>query len=129
MTTSEDFVAFLQARLKEEASLALAASPGPWHLNAEEDEVLAVDDVPVAEAFALSGQQLRATARHIRAHHPERVLADIDAKRRLLDMHAPEPGQHPDFCRHDRHKLPCPTQRWLAAPYSEHPDYVQKWRP
>ncbi|MGW4051507.1 DUF6221 family protein [Streptomyces sp. NPDC004779] len=81
----DDLIAFLRARLNEDAELALAASPGPWHPNEEHDEVHAVDDIVVAEGFALSGRQLRATVDHIARHDPARVLAEVYAKRMLLD--------------------------------------------
>jgi hypothetical protein len=85
-------VEFLRARLNEREQMARAASPGPWRPNAEHDEVVAVDDVTVAEGFALSGRQLRATVDHIAANDPTYVLADVAAKRAILaklDEYAP----------------------------------------
>jgi hypothetical protein len=76
---------FLRARIAERRALALAASPGPWHVNEEADEVLAVDGITVADGFALSGRQLRATAQHIAMHDPTAVIADCDAKLALID--------------------------------------------
>jgi len=60
---------------------------------------------------------------------PERVLAEVEAKRRMLDLHQSTAGQHPDFCGHDMHELPCPTVRLLALPYAGHEGYREEWRP
>jgi hypothetical protein len=80
-----DLADFLRARLLERRALAEAASPGLWSVNAESDEVVAIDGITVADGFALSGRQLRATTAHIAANDPKYVLADIDAKLALLD--------------------------------------------
>jgi hypothetical protein len=82
---SADLVTWLRAALDDDQRAAESASPGPWHPNAESDEVWAVDDVPVAEGFALSGNQLRATVVHIVRWDPVRVLAEVAAKRAILD--------------------------------------------
>lgn len=76
---------FLKARILERRALAEAASPGPWHANEEGDEVVAVDGITVADGFALSGRQLRATVQHIAANDPDDVIADCDAKLALVD--------------------------------------------
>lgn len=79
-----DDARFLRGRLDEEAALAEASSPGPWRANAESDEVIAVDGVTVADGFALSGRQLRATTEHIAFHDPIHILAQINEKRRTI---------------------------------------------
>lgn len=76
---------FLRARYAERRAIAEAASPGPWHANDEADEVVAVDGLTVAEGFALSGRQLRATVDHIAANDPTDVIADLDARLALVD--------------------------------------------
>jgi hypothetical protein len=86
---------FLRARIAERRALAEAASPGPWRTNAEHDEVLAADGITVAEGFALSGRQLRATVDHIAANDPTAVIADCDAKLALIDEIEPPPDDDP----------------------------------
>jgi hypothetical protein len=81
-----ELIEFLRAQLDEAERVAQAASPGPWRLNAEGDEVWAVDDELVADAHALSGAQIRATAQHIARQDPASVLADITAKREIIDL-------------------------------------------
>jgi hypothetical protein len=60
---------------------------------------------------------------------PARVLAECEAKRRVVKLHSAESGQHPDFCGHDLRELPCPTLRLLALVYADHPDYLPEWKP
>jgi hypothetical protein len=132
----DDLMQFLRDRLAIEEHVAKAASPGPWHINAEGDEVLAVDDIVVADGFALSGRQLRATTEHIARHDPARVLREVEAKRRLLDLHEPGTQEYVDgdvcmVCtlQGDGPYYPCDTLRLLALPYADHPDYREDWRP
>lgn len=110
---------FLLARIAEDEALASAASPGPWHTNPEQDQVLAVDDITVADGFALSGRQMRATSNHIARHDPARVLAECEAKRLLVAEILPT---NPDYD-------PRYVQKVLALPYADHPDYDEAWRP
>lgn len=82
--SEDEMVATLFAQANEDEMAAKAASPGPWHLNAEGDEVLAVDGITVAEGFALSGRQLRATAKHVARHDPDRAFRGVAATRAIL---------------------------------------------
>ena len=67
--------------------------------------------------------------------HPARVLADVEAKRRIVDEHSDQPGW-PHECQGwvldgQRRDVGfwenCPTLRLLALPYASHPDYRQEW--
>jgi hypothetical protein len=127
---SSDLIAFLKARLAEDAVLAAAASPGPWRVNAESDEVLAVDDITVAEGFALSGRQLRATTEHIARWHPLRVVAEAEAKRQAVDhyerIRAVTKDEEPYLLAEGAVRKQIQI---MALPYANHPDYRQEWRP
>lgn len=70
---------------------------------------------------------------------PERMLADIEAKRRIIDEHAITQtyatGQdlrrvQIDVCKtcSNKHGVPCATLRALALPYTGHPGYQPEWR-
>ncbi|MFJ9671349.1 DUF6221 family protein [Streptomyces sp. NPDC101221] len=144
-----DIADFLRARYAEQRALALAASPGPWQANDEHDEVIANDGITVAEGFALSGRQLRATVDHITAHNPAAVIADLDAKLALVDMHPPE--EIDEYSRRpwdtftvqcaseswkvysdaeNRVEYPCRTLRLLAQPFAGHADHKgEEWAP
>ena len=40
------------------------------------------------------------------------LLSAIDA---VLELHQPEPGQHPDFCGADLREMPCPTVAAISS--------------
>lgn len=125
MTSMDDLVAFLRARLDSLEELANAARAAP----ATERE--AHWPYPERLAHMLLASKLR----------PDYVLADIDAKRQIIDLH---PCVGDDIgepfcvtCTPDQDlylenlvgKWPCPTLRLLALPYADHPDYRGEWRP
>ncbi|MGW5173141.1 DUF6221 family protein [Streptomyces sp. NPDC004082] len=129
-----DIADFLRARYAERRALAEAASPGPWHANAEHDEILAVDGVTVADGFALSGRQLRATVDHIVAHDPNAVTADCDTKLALvdeLDYEPPAVDTESDEALHARRAHPAweyattegPRKQWDDVDVPPHDDY------
>lgn len=122
-TITSDLIAFIAARLDEDERAALAASPWPWSLNEEHDTVLAVDGEVVAEAFALSSNQLRKTAEHIARHDPARVLREVKAKRATIESHR---WHGPDGCEENQF---CPLLTAMAAAYADHADYRAEWAP
>jgi hypothetical protein len=79
----------------------------------------------------------------IRHMSPARVLAECEAKRRIIEEHAPDKGYELDTCHrcadwedpgwdHEPPPsvvYPCLTLRALALPYASHPDYRDEWRP
>jgi hypothetical protein len=63
-------------------------------------------------------------------YDPARVLAECEAKRRILDLH--RSGEVCDPCSGWLGTDPaadCPTLRLLALPYADHPDYrAAEWK-
>jgi hypothetical protein len=62
---------------------------------------------------------------------PARVLAECEAKRRIVELHAGYRDElsgfwYCDAC--DRSHWPCETLMILAQPYSDHPDYLKEWK-
>jgi len=88
---------------------------------------------PTACGISITDDQVleHARARHIARHDPARVLADCEAKRRIVGLHERRPDW-PDCqeCgdRDDIKPWPCSTLRLLALPYADHPDYRPEWR-
>ena len=78
---------------------------------------------------------------HIGLSH-ERMLAEVEAKRRIVAVHGSREvasldratwAQSFTVCRRcwegDRQVVaPCPTLRLLALPYADHPDYDEAWQ-
>lgn len=101
-----DLTEFLLARFDEEAANA------EWIHDSSED------DLRLLEFY---GQ--------CTCGRPARVLAEVAAKRRIVQLHVSGeawcdhcagPGDIDDSC---------PTLRALASVYADHPDYRQEWKP
>lgn len=160
----DDLVQFLRARYDEETVLAQradAVDPSPWRADVsngrpsrdqdrhktgefwEGQAGMVVDrdgndlwDCEGSSALSMTSESAQHTARH----HPARVLAEVDAHRKLLDLHSPlnVEGDAITGCttcswRDEMDELwvqwPCPTLRVLALPYADRPDYREEWRP
>jgi hypothetical protein len=155
-------VEFLRARLDEDEAAANAAPGSTWTTFSQSDiagasvydeqwRLLSPAHYDHDNALgAKRGPRYIEDARdqlvaHIARHDPARVLAEVEAKRRILDEHTKD-----SICVDGREcckrcvvdieiawdeafaamePIPCPTVRLLALPYAEHPDYRQEWRP
>jgi hypothetical protein len=127
-----DLVAFVRACLDEDERVARAARPGYF-------------TPAVLSLFSAVGD-----AQHVTRHDPARVLAEVAAKRALLELHdgehyCPElkTGVYPhdwpsaapwgsagEAWRHassEHFEGPCPTLRLLAQPYTGRPGWREEW--
>ncbi len=151
---------FLRARLDEDEQTARAAAPGPW--NRMGQRVLDASPpsdrlgIGMAVGHAAASADYNETAIHIARHDPVRVLAEVDAKRRLLDdilgqTHERNEEDNWYSCcaaRNEDGELVCTDEsragdpcdcgrdrtverrvRLFALPYADHPDYRDEWRP
>lgn len=121
-----DIAAFLLARIAEdEQAIRLAGGEAPrWGTF---DNVI---DCDCGEDHAYSSYL---------AVDPARLLAECEAKRRIIELHGPEAsvmwlGTFPcRTCSYDGDEetnwvnTPCPTLCALAAPYAAHPDFDAAW--
>jgi hypothetical protein len=74
------------------------------------------------------------SAEHIVANNPAVVLADLDAKLRIMKVHERLPdGEFCVACNAPAgipgEPYGCATLRLLASPYADHPDYREEWKP
>jgi hypothetical protein len=147
---SDDLERFLNARLDEDEQAARAASKSAsaqWHVDEEYGETVLwwppEFHTPFEEDRRWRGQTIESSgssiAPHIARHDPARVLADVAAKRRIIDEH---PNTNDGDCGTcvDGHwgypvhggsspkRWPCTTLRLLALPYAGHPDYREEWQ-
>jgi len=135
-----DLVAFLRARLDDDEQVAQEAAKmaggqrwaARYHVITQMPEPGRAGDT-IAECAPFGG---RYVAKHIGRHDPERVLAEVDAKRRIVDRldywetNASRAGVAglSNFERGTRAEL-LATCRLLALPYADHPDYQPEWTP
>lgn len=126
---TDELVAFLKARLREEEVAAHTAPAGPWH--ADGDTVYADHPTDLIVEYAYHDG-----AEHIARHHPARVLADIQAKWLLLTrwtelqarIDAEEDLDKRGCLALTRHGLDMFVYQ-LGTVYADHPDYRADWRP
>jgi hypothetical protein len=119
---SDNLVAFLRARLDDDER----AVQGTW-------------TPPGGASYQLVTMQ--GTTVMMR---PARVLAEVKAKRQIIDVHPPTLGDDGRAssgtvcrtCAQDSHDgglngdpFPCLTLRLLALPYAGHAEYREEWRP
>jgi hypothetical protein len=153
-----DLVTFLRARLDEREAAAKAAFPGPWRYNPDKqwhlpddypsrrngEEFVAAGPLDAATCVAATGPadhpQSMADATFIVLNDPQFVLADVAAKRRIVDAHAdpkhycaPGPIDRAGHTWYEAGEkrwadIPCLHLRLLAAPYASHPDCRPEWR-
>lgn len=138
-----DLITFLKARLDEDEAAARAASTAePW--RDDDGCVYADGEILHREGMDLGDQAAR-IAEHVVRWQPVRVLAEVEAMRRMVEAHSPAPEgylQHRDghacrSCKSDRIiggrreslpvAVPCGTLRLLALPHAAHPDCDPTW--
>lgn len=126
-----DLVQFLRDRLDEDEQAARRVKSS-WRQVGETGVIVASDG---GHAEECANGNWTGIAEHIVRHDPARVLAEVDAKRALLDLHGPGEFEYSDVdvcmvCdQQDPEPYPCRTVRLLALPYADHPDYRDEWRP
>lgn len=141
-----DLIEFLCARLDEDEQIARAAlCDDPRYLT--DDEATADNGVwqtsthPHDECVVRGagiviydeGGHTAEQARHIARNDPARVLAEVDAKRRILDAAEGSFDAYDEDPYDETRTADSSTFEWilrvLALPYADHPDYREEWRP
>lgn len=116
-----DLVQFLRDRLDEDERLAQAAK-GAYIFKGD-------GFVPGGQTSTLIPMEVY---RHIARQGPERTLAEVEAKRRIVQEF--EHWDETTTIVSDQRDIGVmegleDAMRLLALPYSDHPDYRAEWRP
>ncbi|MGW5352185.1 DUF6221 family protein [Streptomyces sp. NPDC004031] len=122
----DDLVVFLRARLEEEAERAQAAGAAEWSLQEHEGDTVLIYDSHGEPVVYDEGWPSASQARHIVDHSPARVLAEVEAKRRILNARDAVAAGDDGY---GAAALGDVVVQLLALPYADHPDYQQEWRP
>lgn len=154
MDRMDHLIAFLRARLDDDEQTARAAgqlpAEDPWdsdptaHWRAKTSPYHGVggavrwyvedghEDGVVGHVDPQAAQD-DDIARHIVRHDPAQVLAEVDAKRRVLDYAeqraAIKQGEDDDDWENIQEATLGTVLRFLTLPYAAHPDYRDAWRP
>ena len=152
MDDMDDLIAFLRARLDEDEQAALSWPEGgrQWQtvggrkLSYRNDSSEMVTAIDVSNASSLWNEQIYVkydlddAPEHIARHDPARVLAEVEAKRRILELHSYATGHscsvtdgtgyHLNYGEVDGQSA-CTTLRLLASIYDGHLEYCDTWRP
>lgn len=148
-----ELILFLRARLDEDEQIAQDADEqSAWRAGTDvgDEYNVAVVTTQTGQPVARCGVEYlengEGRAEHIARHDPVRVLAEVEAKRRIIELHElvfvghtnhrGEPVSDPYGCRicddWDGMILPggpCSTLLLLALPWRDHPDFRSAWRP
>lgn len=136
-------VEFLRARLAEDERKARAAcehTDSAWRVDGDGETLLFWDPMPDTPGTSQTlGHRI---VPHVARHDPARVVAEVEAKRRILVRHHPSKMAPwaPAGCEGcgtegdgddpiTEHIDECPELRDLAVVYADHPDYRQEWSP
>jgi hypothetical protein len=130
----DDLTAFVRARLDEREAKARKATPGPWRWvdPGGESRSALVGPAPWKgewqTVLEVRTQQWpsRQDAAFIADNDPEFVLADVAAKRQILEQYELADGGMTGQIL--RNCLDTPI-RLLALPFAGHPDYREEWKP
>ncbi|WP_278235224.1 DUF6221 family protein [Isoptericola sp. AK164] len=120
-----ELAAFLYRRLDDDADAASEANAARWSPagNAVEFQIRSAplqDGVAQSRLAALN----RANVWHIVNWAPPRVLAEVEAKRRIIRVCLDEPAVPEDLGLRRTQVL-----RLLSLPYAGHPHYRPEWHP
>ncbi|MFJ8627861.1 DUF6221 family protein [Kitasatospora sp. NPDC093550] len=112
--------AFLRARLQDDWDHARDAMMSSGHWTAERTVVVLDTGAEIADAFL-------GPADHIARFDPARVMAEVDAKRAIVDAYDRSPGNDGTTvaCHEGLHT----AVLLLASVYADHADYRDEWRP
>lgn len=150
---SDDLVEWLRAQLDADQEIAKVAIQGPWRTGAIAEHL--VDDVIYGTSpYAHSGPggdkivqvanlemawEKKQNAAHITRWDPSRVLREVEAKRKILDLTDRMAADAADILADSDALDPSEAltlgatardlRHWLAAIYSDRPGYQEEWRP
>jgi len=117
---------FLLARIAEDEAAATAIyDHDRWIVEEDDNGDEWVTEVDRADQHWRVAMLRRiGVADHIATHDPARVLAECDAKRRIVEQWDDHGWTGPgwDYMKERMLSL-------LAIPYADHPDYDESWRP
>lgn len=140
--SSPTLAEFLLARLAEDergAIAAMQADPAPWLIDVRKPwpgdpwrtRINSSSRGALAQADGAFVNYQQPTAEHIARHDPARVLAEVAAHRRIVELHSDDDGSCSCCGSAGEYDVPwpCKTVELLALPHAAHEDYRSEWAP
>jgi Family of unknown function (DUF6221) len=127
----DDLVAFLAARLDEDEAVANAAqAPAPWKAAVHESDTWIVTDATGEPLIYDEGTPSLEESAHIARHDPARVLREVWAKRKIIEVYEAAAALNDPATDHS---IGMATLRMVLRSYaivwSDHPDCRPEWKP
>jgi hypothetical protein len=115
--------------IEQVATAALMHGSGRWVTTGYDNAAIELDHPSECATIVYDeGAPTTAQAKHIALHDPEAVLADLAAKRAILDLfHEPESPYDDDQVFYQ--EALSDVVAHLAAALSHRPGYREEWRP
>jgi hypothetical protein len=141
--TDDPLLDFWAARIAEDEAMAKAATTGDFGWESGGNVVWVKNDPRGDSLDGLIGGRGEWPSwvdghditPHIARHDPARVLADCEAKRRIVEhwKSTVEWAEDPGCDSPDRYHMVAAglyeAMRHLAEPFADHPDYREEWKP
>ena len=130
---TDDLITWLRDQLDDDEQVALKATPGPWRWvdpGGKVKSALVGPGYPHQTVVPAAGGDVypsKYDAVHIALHDPGWVLADVGAKRRIVDSFAA--STEPLTARTAEKAVVRMVLKLLALPYADRPGYREEWRP
>ncbi|SCL43181.1 hypothetical protein GA0074692_6751 [Micromonospora pallida] len=124
----DDLVTWIRQQLDDDERLARAAYQPNWRWYTEDKVVVTKqDDAGECEQWIPVGT--RSDGAHMARHDPARVLAEVDAKRRLLTQFELRGNSVRGIVQPSTGGVWDDLLRMLALPYADRSGYRSEWRP
>lgn len=124
-TSMNDLVTFMRDRINEDEQVARATLWDNSGNSAEWKELFSATLEIGTETIVTSD---RTVNQHMARWDPARVLAEVEAKRQIIDLYAGQAAKASESALHeDRTWTLKPVLAALATPYADHPDYNPTW--
>lgn len=130
----DDLATWLRAQWDDDERVARAAQPGPWTMRENGTPWTDIDATDGTVTSSYEGDVVAVSdAEHMVRWDPARVLAELDAKRRIVDlcvdMLRPDSAGPQDLGPDDVDPTMWDVLRLLALPMAGRDGYDESWRP
>jgi hypothetical protein len=133
----QELINFVRLQLGDDERVARAAAdedPPPWHLDEHDGRI---KSGPYTVVHIEDSTPEPPVAEHIARHDPARVLREVEAKRKVIELYEyavaawllDRDKPNPPTVHLGEKAMAEAVLQALALPYSDRPGYREEWRP